>query len=96
MDAGKDGKLVAFGTLQELRDQFGSLTCRICFSIDNPGKVIGHTMTCRQEGGLFICEAEDMKELNESTGIIAYDGGCVEQIESSYPSPEEMHVRIGM
>lgn len=89
------GKLVAFGSMKELRDQFGALTYKIFFSTDNPGKLIEHSKTYRQEGGFFICEAEDMRELNECTRIITHVGGCVEQIESRYPSLEEMLVRIG-
>jgi ABC-2 type transport system ATP-binding protein len=89
------GKMVAFGTMHELRDQFGSLTYTIFFSIDDPGKLIGHSRTYRQEEGLFICEAEDIKELNESTAAITGAGGRVEKIESRYPSLEEMLLKIG-
>lgn len=91
----KRGKMVAFGSMRELRDEFGSLTYTIFFSIDNPGKLIGHSKTYRQEEGFFICEAADMKELNECSGIITEAGGRVEKIESRYPSLEEMLVKIG-
>jgi ABC-2 type transport system ATP-binding protein len=89
------GKVVAFGTMKELRDQFGSLTYTIFFSIDDPAKLIGQSKTYRQEEGFFICEAEDMQELNECTGIITGAGGRVEKIESRYPSLEEMLLKIG-
>ena len=89
------GKVVAFGTMRELREQFGSITYTIFFSIDNPGKLIGHSKTYRQEEGFYVCEAEDMNELNECTGLIADAGGKVEKIESRYPSLEEMLVKIG-
>ncbi len=91
----KRGKMVAFGTMHELRDQFGSLTYTIFFSIDDPGKLIGHSKTYRQEEGFYICEAENMKDLNETSGLIAEAGGKVEKIESRYPSLEEMLVKIG-
>lgn len=89
------GKVVAFGTMKELRDQFGSLTYTIFFSIDDPAKLIGHSKTYRQEEGFFVCEAEDMKELNECTATITETGGRVEKIESRYPSLEEMLLKIG-
>jgi ABC-2 type transport system ATP-binding protein len=89
------GKMVAFGTMHELRDQFGSLTYTIFFTIDDPGKLIGHSKPYRQEEGFFICEAEDMKELNECTATITGAGGRVEKIESRYPSLEEMLLKIG-
>src|SRR5512137_1786165 len=89
------GKVVAFGTMKELRDQFGSLTYTIFFSIADPEKLVGHSRTYRQEEGFFICEAEDMKELNECTAIIREAGGNVAKIESRYPSLEEMLLRIG-
>jgi ABC-2 type transport system ATP-binding protein len=91
----KRGKMVAFGTMKELRDQFGSLTYTIFFSIADPEKLVGHSRPYRQEEGFYICEAEDMKELDECTGIIKDTGGCVEKIESRYPSLEEMLVKIG-
>jgi ABC-2 type transport system ATP-binding protein len=91
----KRGKMVAFGTMSQLRDQFGTLTYTIFFLIDDPGKLIGHSKTYRQEEGFFICEAADMSELNECTGLIAEAGGKVEKIESGYPSLEEMLVKIG-
>ena len=89
------GKMVAFGSMKELRDQFGSLTYTIFFSIDDPAKLIGHSKTYRQEEGFFVCEAEDMKELNECTAAITETGGRVEKIESRYPSLEEMLLKIG-
>ena len=91
----KRGKMVAFGTMKELREQFGTLTYTIFFSVENPGKLIGHSKTYRQEEGLFVCDAENMIELNECTGLIGEAGGKVEKIESRYPSLEEMLVKIG-
>jgi ABC-2 type transport system ATP-binding protein len=89
------GKMVAFGTMKELREQFGSMTYAIFFTIDNPGKLIGHSKTYRQEEGLYVCDAESMGELNECTGLIHEAGGKVEKIESRYPSLEEMLLKIG-
>ena len=89
------GKMVAFGTMKELRDQFGSLTYTIFFSVADPEKLLGHSRTYRQEDGFWICEAEDMKELNEISAHIKESGGSVEKIESRYPSLEEMLVKIG-
>jgi ABC-2 type transport system ATP-binding protein len=91
----KRGKMVAFGSMKELREEFGSLTYTIFFSIANPGSLVGHSKTYRQEEGLFVCDAENMGELNECTGLIGEAGGKVEKIESRYPSLEEMLLKIG-
>jgi ABC-2 type transport system ATP-binding protein len=91
----KRGKMVAFGSMRELRDQFGSLTYTIFFSIADPEKLLGACRTYRQEEGFYICEAEDIKELNEVSASIKESGGNVEKIESRYPSLEEMLVKIG-
>jgi ABC-2 type transport system ATP-binding protein len=87
--------MVAFGTMKELRDEFGSLTYTIFFSVADPEKLLGKSRTYRQEEGFFICEADDMKELNEISASIKESGGNVEKIESRYPSLEEMLVKIG-
>ncbi len=89
------GRMVAFGTMKELRDQFGSLTYTIFFSVDDPGKLIGHSKPYRREQGFFVAEAADMEELNESTASITEAGGRVEKIESRYPSLEEMLLKLG-
>jgi len=89
------GKMVAFVNMHELREQFGSITYSIFFSIGDPGKLLGHSKPYRQEEGLWVCEAGDMSELNECTGLIGEAGGKVEKIESRYPSLEEMPLKIG-
>lgn len=89
------GQMVAFGSMRELREQFGSITYTIFFSIGDPGRLLGHSKTYRQEEGFYVCSAEDMKELNECTALITEAGGTVEKIESRYLSLEEMLVKIG-
>jgi ABC-2 type transport system ATP-binding protein len=91
----KRGQMVAFGSMHQLRDQFGTLTYSIFFSIDDPGKLIGHSKPYRQEEGLWVCEAQDIKELNESSSLITESGGKIAKIESRYPSLEEMLMKIG-
>jgi ABC-2 type transport system ATP-binding protein len=89
------GQMVAFGNMHQLRDQFGSITYTIFFTIDDPGKLLGHSKTYRLEEGLYICEADSMSGLNECTALIHDAGGKVEKIESRYPSLEEMLLKIG-
>jgi len=89
------GQVVAFGNMHQLREQFGSLTYTIFFTVADPGKLIGHSKTYRQEEGLWVADAGNMAELNECTGLIGEAGGKVEKIESRYPSLEEMLLKIG-
>jgi ABC-2 type transport system ATP-binding protein len=88
------GKMVAMGTMNELREMFGSISYTITFSIDDINAIKG----CREytfEGGLYKIPADSIDELNTCTGIIASKGGRVERIESHYPSLEEMLVKVG-
>jgi ABC-2 type transport system ATP-binding protein len=89
------GQMIAFGSMSQLRERFGSLTYTIFFSVADPGRLLGHSKTYAQEGGSFVCSAENMKDLNETTALITEAGGTVEKIESRYPSLEEMLVKIG-
>ena len=89
------GQMIAFGSMSQLRERFGSLTYTIFFSIEDPGRLLGHSKTYGQEGGSFVCSAENMKDLNETTALITEAGGSVEKIESRYPSLEEMLVKLG-
>jgi ABC-2 type transport system ATP-binding protein len=88
------GKMVAMGTMNELREMFGSISYTITFTIDDINTIRG----CREytfEGGYYRVPADTIDELNKCTGIIASHGGRVERIESHYPSLEEMLVKVG-
>ena len=91
----KRGKMVAFGNMHQLRDQFGSITYSIFFSIDDPGRLLGPAKTYVQEEGLWVAEARDITDLNESSTLINEAGGKIVKIESRYPSLEEMLLKIG-
>ena len=88
------GMMVAMGTMNELREMFGSISYTITFTIGDINAIKG----CREytfEGGLYKIPADSIEELNTCTGIISSNGGRVERIESHYPSLEEMLVKLG-
>ncbi len=90
----RKGRAVACGSMQELREQFGSITYRIFFygaavDLSEAG------CTAVQDGGLYRAEAPDILEMNRITAEIAGMGGTVERIESRCPSLEEMLMKIG-
>ena len=88
------GREVAFGTMEELRETFGSITYEIHFVIDDPG-VIDGIIEYENENGTYRAVVHDMDALNEVTACIAEGNGKVKKIESKYPSLEEMLVKIG-
>jgi len=89
------GKVVALGTMEELREQFGSITYTIWFSHVDPSRIDRNTIPYRLDDRGLSCEAGDMAGLNACSTAIASAGGRVERIESRYPSLEEMLVTIG-
>ena len=88
------GEIVAFGTMHELREQFGSLTYQLYFSLP-PGIVPDPAWEAVVEGAGYTASAADLSSMNRQTGAITAAGGRVERIESHYPSLEEMLVKIG-
>jgi len=88
------GKAVACGSMQELRERFGSITYRIFFYGTAVEAARGGFPAVR-DGGLYRAEASDIAGMNRITAEIAEMGGTVERIESRYPSLEEMLVKIG-
>ena len=88
------GEIVAFGTMHELREQFGSLTYQLYFSLPL-GIVPDRAWEAVVEGAGYTASAADLSSMNRQTGAITAAGGRVERIESHYPSLEEMLVKIG-
>jgi ABC-2 type transport system ATP-binding protein len=88
------GKEVAFGTMDELRETFGTLTYEIHFTMDDTRCLVG-VLEYREEYGVYIAVVHDVDALNEVTACIAEGNGRVKKIESKYPSLEEMLVKIG-
>jgi ABC-2 type transport system ATP-binding protein len=89
------GKVMALGTMDELREQFGSITYTIWFSHPDPSRINSQLLSFRQDDRGFACDAGDMAGLNICSETITSSGGRVERIESRYPSLEEMLVAIG-
>ncbi|MCQ1538208.1 ABC transporter ATP-binding protein [Methanocalculus taiwanensis] len=88
-----EGEKVAFGTMDELREQFGSLTYYIHFRIREPESLGEHLLFSQDDGG-FVSTAKDIDQLNRITSQIDAAGGNVERIESRYPTLEEMLMAV--
>ncbi len=88
------GKRVALGTMQELREMFGSIFYFVYFTVGDIGKVEGLSSYV-MDGGYFRAKATSVEEMGRLSNAIVNAGGAVERIESHYPSLEEMLVKIG-
>lgn len=88
------GQIVAMGSMQELRKQFGSVTYSIWFTAEDPGS-IGSIPPVTIEGGYAVVRVDSVDAMNAATTAIASAGGTIERVESHFPSLEEMLVKIG-
>lgn len=88
------GQRVAFGSMQELREMFGSIFYYVFFTVSDIGKVEGLTSYV-MDGGYYRAKATSVDEMGRVSNAIVAAGGAVERIESHYPSLEEMLVKIG-
>ncbi len=88
------GKVVAKGTMPELRETFGSLTYQVFFRIPDPAAFATSVGYAAREGR-YLAEAHSVEELNRTTAALAEDGAVIERIESHYPTLEEMLLMIG-
>jgi len=88
----KQGRIVNLGSMDELREFFGSVTYNVFFS--GPYKNLSIPVT-HLSSGLYRLTVPSVDELNRVTTSITEAGGYVERIESAYPTLEEMLVQIG-
>jgi ABC-2 type transport system ATP-binding protein len=88
----KRGKVIVYGTMPELREQFGSIRYEIWYIYPEEKNL---EIPAEQNGNLWMSVAHSIEKLNEMTSSITANGGTVERIESRYPSLEEILVKIG-
>ncbi|MCM2465383.1 ABC transporter ATP-binding protein [Methanoculleus oceani] len=88
------GKVVAKGTMPELRETFGSITYQVFFRIPDPA-AFATSVGYSAGDGRYLAEAHSIEELNRTTATLAADGAMIERIESHYPTLEEMLLKIG-
>jgi ABC-2 type transport system ATP-binding protein len=88
------GRCVALGSMEELRERFGSISYTVEFSIGDPSCLEG-MIEFSGEGGLFTTIVHDIDALGEITACIAGEGGRIRRIESKYPTLEEMLIKVG-
>ncbi|MDK2917259.1 MAG: type transport system ATP-binding protein, partial [Euryarchaeota archaeon] len=88
------GKVVAKGTMPELRETFGSLTYQVFFRVPDPA-AFATSVGYSAYDGRYVAEARSVEELNRTTAALAADGAMIERIESHYPTLEEMLLKIG-
>ncbi|WP_292731872.1 ABC transporter ATP-binding protein [Methanoculleus sp.] len=88
------GRVVAQGTMPELRETFGSITYQIFFRIGDPA-AFATSVGYAASDGRHLAEAHSVEELNRATATLAADGALIERIESHYPTLEEMLLKIG-
>lgn len=88
------GREVACGSMQELRDRFGSITYTVTFAVPDPA-CLPPEISVAREGGYCIARARSIDAMNCITAAVSAAGGQVERIESRYPTLEEMLVKIG-
>jgi len=88
------GRVVAKGTMPELREAFGSITYQVFFRIPDPA-AFATSVGYSAYDGRYLAEARSIDELNRTTAALAADGAAIERIESHYPTLEEMLLRIG-
>ena len=88
------GKVVAQGTMPELREAFGSITYRVFFRVPDPASFVTSIDHLARDGR-HLAEARSIEDLNRTTAALAADGAMIERIESHYPTLEEMLLKIG-
>jgi len=88
----RQGVIVNSGSMEELRELFGSLTYDVFIShmSEKPG-----FPATPLSNGLYRVTVSSVNELNRVTTSVTQEGGTVERIESVYPTLEEMLVRVG-
>ncbi|MDK2891586.1 MAG: type transport system ATP-binding protein, partial [Methanoculleus sp.] len=88
------GKVVAKGTMPELRETFGSLTYQVFFRIPDPA-AFATSVGYAASDGRYLAQAHSVEELNRTTAALVEDGAVIERIESHYPTLEETLLKIG-
>ncbi|MBN1167877.1 MAG: ABC transporter ATP-binding protein [Methanospirillaceae archaeon] len=88
----KQGRIVEMGSMDELRERFGTVTYGVLFT--EPAANLPEKAT-RLADRLYRLEVVSIDELNEVTTTLTRSGSEIKRIESVYPTLEEMLVAVG-
>ena len=89
------GRIVALGSMDELRDEYGSISYSVEFMADDVKEFEECMDHYDKVGEVYLGTVTDIESLNMLTERITSSGGRVKKIESHYPSLEDMLVQIG-
>ena len=89
------GRIVALGSMDELRDEYGSISYSVEFMVDDVKEFEECMDHYDRVGDVYLGTVTDIESLNMLTERITSSGGRVKKIESHYPSLEDMLVQIG-
>ncbi|MBO4354830.1 MAG: ABC transporter ATP-binding protein [Methanomicrobium sp.] len=89
------GKTAAFGTMAELRENFGSVYYEVDFVAEDKGVFDGIITEYSEAAGVISAKVNDIDSLNSLTQAVTAGGGRIKKIESHYPSLEDLLVKIG-
>lgn len=89
----KNGREMAYGTMDMLRDRFGTSDFEIRFRGGENRELYG-LIECIEENGIYITIAKDIESLNRITSLIAQYGGEIINVESRHLSLEDMLLKI--
>jgi ABC-2 type transport system ATP-binding protein len=89
------GRTAAFGTMSELRENFGSVYYEVEFVTEEKSVLDGIITDYTESAGVISAKVNDIDSLNSLTQAVSTSGGRIKKIESHYPSLEDMLVKIG-
>lgn len=89
------GKEVAFGTMDELREQFGSVYYIVEFVTEDKDVIDSIIENYDLSAGIYSAKLDNVDTLNSLTAAVSSSGGRIRKIESHYPSLEEMLLKLG-
>ena len=89
----KNGREMAYGTMDMLREKFGTSDLEIRFKADEAHELCG-LIECTEDNGIYITIAKDIESLNRITSLISEHGGVINKVESRHLSLEDMLLKI--
>ncbi|MEA1984858.1 MAG: ABC transporter ATP-binding protein [Euryarchaeota archaeon] len=88
----KDGKKITLGTPEQIRQEYGTISYRVTFAVDDITGI--GSLDIKEDNGHYLVRTEHIDDVNHITRWVASKGGDILELRTIEPSLEDIFIEL--